>query len=61
MVSFLSYLSFSKDVQVYLHSLLLSYLAVPWLSRIGVRTIIGMSVKLLALVVGVVATDVLIT
>lgn len=30
-------------------------------SRIGVRTIIGMSVKLLALVVGVVATDVLIT
>ena len=31
------------------------------LSRIGVRTIIGMSVKLLALVVGVVATDVLIT
>ena len=31
------------------------------LSRIGVRTIIGMSVELLALVVGVVATDVLIT
>lgn len=34
---------------------------VPWLSRIGVRTMVGGIVKLLALVVGVVATDVLIT
>ena len=39
----------------------LSCLAVPWLSRIGVRTNVGRSVKLLVLVVGVVATGVLIT
>jgi len=43
------------------NSLFLSCLAVPWLSRIGVRTMVGGIVKLLALVVGVVATDVLIT